>query len=76
MACAECGSDVRPLLTVDGTEWDGGSGSWRPLEDADYDGLHFLGPACATQLNIGRGYTMQIYVCVSSYDHPHVQNMQ
>lgn len=47
-----------------------------PLEDAGYDGLHFLGPACATQLTIGRGYTMQIYVCMSSYDHPHVQNMQ
>ncbi|MGW3914316.1 hypothetical protein ACWEBX_22740 [Streptomyces sp. NPDC005070] len=76
MSCAECGSDVRPLLTIDGTEWDGGTGSWRPLEDADYDGLHFLGPACATQLTIGRSYTLQIYVCVASYAHPHVQNMQ
>jgi hypothetical protein len=74
MACAECGSDVRPLLTLNGTEWNGGS--WCPVEDADYTGLHFLGPACATQLTIGRGYNMQLYVCVSSYDHPHVQNMQ
>ncbi|MGW2786584.1 hypothetical protein ACWC3X_36080 [Streptomyces populi] len=76
MSCSACGSDVRPLLTIDGSEWDGGSGSWRPLEDADYDGLHFLGPACATKLNIGRGYNLQIYGCVASYDHPHVQNMQ
>jgi hypothetical protein len=76
MACPECGSDVRPLLTLDGTEWDGGSGSWRPVEDADYTGLHFLGPACATQLTIGRGYNLQLYVCTASYDHPHVQNMQ
>ncbi|MFF3451862.1 hypothetical protein ACFYXJ_32535 [Streptomyces sp. NPDC002667] len=75
MSCSECGSDVRPLLTIAGTEYDS-EGSWRPLEDADYDGLHFLGPACATQLSIGRGYTLQIYVCVTSYDHPHVQNMQ
>jgi len=35
MACIECGSDVRPLLTIDGSEWDGGSGSRRPVEDAD-----------------------------------------
>ncbi|MGA5449732.1 hypothetical protein ACPCVO_24090 [Streptomyces umbrinus] len=76
MACPECGSDVRPLLTIDGTEWDGGSGSWRPTEDAHYTGLHFLGPACATHLNIGRSYNLQLYVCTSSPDHPHVQNMQ
>ncbi|MFE2303240.1 hypothetical protein ACFXAW_34165 [Streptomyces sp. NPDC059445] len=75
MSCPECGSDVRPLLTVDGAEWDGNK-SWRPLEDADYDGLHFLGPACSTRLTIGRSYNMQLYVCVASYDHPHVQNMQ
>ncbi|MFE7395919.1 hypothetical protein [Streptomyces sp. NPDC057557] len=76
MVCAECGSDVRPLLTIDGSEWDGGSGSWRPVEDAGYTGLHFLGPANATQLNIGRGYSLQLYVCTASYDHAHVQNMQ
>ncbi|MGW7609640.1 hypothetical protein ACWGKW_20670 [Streptomyces sp. NPDC054766] len=76
MACSECGADVRPLLTIDGTEWDGGNGSWCPVEDAGYAGLHFLGPACATQLNIGRGYNLQVYMCTASYDHPHVQNMQ
>ncbi|MEV6055733.1 hypothetical protein [Streptomyces sp. NPDC052107] len=76
MACAECGAGVRPLLTVDGTEWDGGSGSWRPVEDAGYTGYHSLGPACDTEITIGRGYTLQVYVCVASYDHPPVQNMQ
>jgi hypothetical protein len=74
--CAECGSDTRPLLTIDGSEWDGGSGSWRPIEDTGYAGQHFLGPANATQLNISRGYSLQLYVCAASYDHPHVQNMQ
>ncbi|MFF3329444.1 hypothetical protein ACFYWX_07735 [Streptomyces sp. NPDC002888] len=76
MSCAECGSNVRPLLTLDGCEWDGGSGSWRPLEDADYTGYHSDGPACATKLNIGRSYSMQLYVCTASYDHPHIRNMQ
>ncbi|MEU6681871.1 hypothetical protein [Streptomyces sp. NPDC046832] len=76
MSCPECGGPVRPLLTLDGTEWDGGSGSWRPVEDAGYDGHHFLGPACDTQLEIGRSYSLQLYVCRASSDHPHVQNMQ
>ncbi|MFE2414971.1 hypothetical protein ACFXDE_42270 [Kitasatospora sp. NPDC059408] len=76
MACTECGSDVRPLLTIDGSEWDGGSGSWQPLEDAGYTGLHSLGPANATQLDIGRSGALQLYVCTASYDHPHVQNCQ
>ncbi|MFE7395122.1 hypothetical protein [Streptomyces sp. NPDC057557] len=76
MACPEYGSDVRPLLTIDGSEWDGGSGSRRPVEDAGCAGLHFLGPARATQLDIGRGHSLQLYVCTASHDHPHVQNMQ
>ncbi|KOV93409.1 hypothetical protein ADK65_32185 [Streptomyces sp. NRRL B-1140] len=76
MSCHECGSGVRPLLTVDGVEWDGGSGSWRPLEDAGWTGHHTDGPACATHLNVGRGYCLQVYVCTASYDHPHLQNMQ
>lgn len=76
MACTDCGSGVRPLLTIDGSEWDGGSGSWRPVEDAGYTGLHSLGPANATHLNIGRSYSLQLYVCAASYEHPHMQNMQ
>lgn len=76
MACTQCGAGVVPLLTIDGSEWDGGSGSWRPVEDAGYAGLHFLGPANATQVNIGRGYSLQLYVCTASCEHPHLQNMQ
>lgn len=76
MACAECSSNVRPLLTIDGSEWHGGSGSWRPVEDADYNGLHFLGSANATQLSIGRSGSLQLYVCTASYNHPHMQNLQ
>ncbi|MGW0882231.1 hypothetical protein [Streptomyces sp. NPDC002671] len=76
MACAECGSGVRPLITIDGTEWDGGSRSWRPVEDAGYSGYHFLGPALDTQITIGRSYSLQVYVCEASYAHPPVQNMQ
>lgn len=76
MACAECGSGLLPLLTIDGREWDGGSRSWRPVEDS-----HAADPALPdaggdTHLNIGRGYSLQLYVCAASWEHPHVQNMQ
>ncbi|CAM5434917.1 hypothetical protein GCM10010329_52590 [Streptomyces spiroverticillatus] len=76
MACPACGSGVRPLLTVDGSEWGRDCDSWRPVEDATYTGLHFLGPASATQLTIGRGYNLQLYVCADDPRHPHLQNMQ
>ncbi|WP_307676737.1 hypothetical protein [Streptomyces sp. V4I2] len=35
MACPDCGSAVRPLLTIASGEWNGGSRSRRPLEDTD-----------------------------------------
>jgi hypothetical protein len=77
MACAECGAGMRPLLTLDSTEWDGGSRSWRPVEDAAAPGSGVLdGPACATGLRFGRGYGLQLYVCERSYGHPLFQNVQ
>ncbi|MFF7450509.1 MULTISPECIES: hypothetical protein [unclassified Streptomyces] len=68
MACPECGAAVRPLLTIDGYEYDGGSRSWRPYEDT--------GPATPTHLAIGRDHALQLYVCTVSYDHPHLRNVQ
>ncbi|WP_380282908.1 hypothetical protein [Kitasatospora purpeofusca] len=76
MACAECGSDVRPLLTLNGNEWNGGNGSWRPVEDSGYTGIHSLGPAAATRLSIGRSGSLQVYVCADTHSHPHTQNNQ
>ncbi|MFF0747157.1 hypothetical protein ACFYVL_42910 [Streptomyces sp. NPDC004111] len=76
MACPTCGSNVRPLLTLDGCEWDGGSVSWRPLEDAHDAGEYFRGPANPTQLTFGRGYSLQLHVCTASSDHPHLQSVQ
>ncbi|MFF2743952.1 hypothetical protein ACFVVA_00255 [Kitasatospora sp. NPDC058048] len=76
MACAECGSGLRPLLTLNGNEWDGGSGGWRPEEESGYTGPHSLGPATATQLGIGRSGSLQVYVCTTSSEHPHLQNNQ
>lgn len=68
MACEECGSAVRPLLTIDGWECDGGSRSWFPLDDT--------GSARPTHLSIGRDRALQLYVCEMSYDHPPLRNIQ
>ncbi|MFD3499252.1 hypothetical protein [Streptomyces sp. NPDC058678] len=76
MACPDCGSAVRPLLTIDSGEWDGGSTSWRPVEDADHPGPMFRSPARATELSIGRDHALQLYVCTVSYGHAHLQNIQ
>lgn len=35
VGCAACATPMRLLLTAEGTEMDGGSHSWVPLEDRD-----------------------------------------
>ncbi|MEU6720175.1 hypothetical protein ABZ897_52705 [Nonomuraea sp. NPDC046802] len=78
MLCATCGTECRPLLTIGSGEWDGGSGSWIPLEDrvppAGPIGLRE--PSNPPMVSVGRGYNMQIYICPESFDHPHLENMQ
>jgi hypothetical protein len=77
MQCTECGSEVRPLLTIEGSEWhDGGGGSWRPAEATGVPDSRSSSIARPTGIEIGRGYSMQLYVCTSSYVHSHLQNMQ
>ncbi|MFE9628012.1 hypothetical protein [Streptomyces sp. NPDC006527] len=75
--CQDCGSAMRPFLTVDSSEWDGGTGSWCPQEEPPpserplYPHSHE-----PTMISIGRGYTMQVYLCPESFDHPPQQVMQ
>ncbi|MFV8050767.1 hypothetical protein [Mycobacterium sp. 48b] len=75
MVCAECGADVTPLLTLDSSEWDGGTFSWQPVEEEDHRYM-FLTAASATELMIGRSERLQLYACTASSAHPVVQNMQ
>ncbi|MFF2013139.1 hypothetical protein ACFVWY_29265 [Streptomyces sp. NPDC058195] len=68
--CGECGGPVEALLTVDSSEWDGATGSWCPVEDADGNDPHPYRTAHEpTMVTIGRGYTLQIYHCVSTPAH-------
>ncbi|GAA3635444.1 hypothetical protein ACG5V6_07625 [Streptomyces chitinivorans] len=75
--CEECGTRMRPFLTLDSSEWDGGTGSWRPLEEQPPDRRPlYPRPHEPTMISIGRGYTMQLYLCPVSFGHPHRQVMQ
>ncbi|MEV6978609.1 hypothetical protein [Kitasatospora sp. NPDC093806] len=74
--CGECGGAVTALLTVDGTEWDGATGSWRPVEaDEDAEGVEkplghpYRSLRQPTMVSIGRGYTLQFYSCVGTPSH-------
>lgn len=70
-ACA-CGSPTEALLTIDSYEWDGGTGSWRPVEDEDAS----TRASEPTGVRISRGYTMQVYRCRRDHTHPPVAMMQ
>ncbi|MGW4381503.1 hypothetical protein [Kitasatospora sp. NPDC004531] len=77
MRCESCDAECRPLLTVGSGEWDGGSGSWIPLEDRDAPPAAGLRqPSNPPMVQIGRGDSMQIYLCPASFDHPHLENLQ
>ncbi|AGZ42536.1 hypothetical protein [Actinoplanes friuliensis] len=76
MDCEECGTAMRLLLRVDSAEWDG-EGSWRPVEDADNgEFLSLQSPSTPTAVVIGRGYSLWIFTCPVSDDHPHRTAMQ
>ncbi|QLE75736.1 hypothetical protein FGW37_32820 [Streptomyces rectiverticillatus] len=66
LQCGECGGPVEALLTVDSSEWDGSSRSWRPVEDVDG---HPYATCTPTVVTVGRGCTLQIYACVGSPSH-------
>ncbi|KAB1988881.1 hypothetical protein [Streptomyces triticiradicis] len=78
MHCDACNARYEPLFTIDSGESNGGSGSWTPLKDLEEPsgptGLRT--PADAPMVKIGRGCSMQIYVCPTSFDHPHLEVMQ
>ncbi|TYB48326.1 hypothetical protein [Actinomadura chibensis] len=75
MVCA-CGTDMELLLRIASSEWDGGA-SWRPVEDAAGPTHHSL-PAFGepTEVTISRGYSLWIFICPASFDHPRKLTVQ
>lgn len=72
LRCGECGGSVEALLTVGPNERGAGGGSWAALElqamvDADPGvGLDVYRP---TKVEIGRGYALQFYYCLTDPRH-------
>ncbi|MGK5548144.1 hypothetical protein ACSNOH_25940 [Streptomyces sp. URMC 127] len=70
LQCGECGGRVEALLTVVGSEWDGRSRSWCPVEDVDGRGHgHPYHNRTPTVVTVGRGSSLQIYHCSSNPSH-------
>ncbi|KJS60504.1 hypothetical protein [Streptomyces rubellomurinus] len=66
MRCGACESVMSPLLTISSGQLDGSG--WDPVEDRDAE--EDLG------VKIGRSYSMQLYHCPQSFEHPHLEVMQ
>ncbi|MFE2545730.1 hypothetical protein [Actinacidiphila glaucinigra] len=74
MDCLTCRTPMHLLLTIDSSEWDGGSGSWRPLEEDQEQRVH--GSATPTQITVGRWGELNIFTCPQDPEHPHRHNIQ
>jgi hypothetical protein len=68
-----CGNPMRPLLTVNYTEWDRGSLSWVPVEDRRT--VRTMGANIPTGVYVGRGL-MRIFTCPVDPTHPHRLSFQ
>lgn len=73
MVCA-CGAAMRLLLTVDSREWDRGSLSWVPVEDRErIDAYEANVP---TRVVVGRGGSLNVFVCTADPAHAHRVSLQ
>lgn len=76
--CPACDTEMAPLLTIASTEWDDSTQSWIPYEDqasaarpaSDPD------PANPAMIEVAGGYSLQLYTCPASPDHPHTALIQ
>ncbi|MFJ9442502.1 hypothetical protein ACIRRH_11595 [Kitasatospora sp. NPDC101235] len=74
MDCHSCATPMQLLLTIDSSEWDGGSGSWRPLEDQASADLHST--STPTEVTVGRWGELNVFACPADPRHPHRRSIQ
>ncbi|MEU9112842.1 hypothetical protein AB0D04_13905 [Streptomyces sp. NPDC048483] len=74
MDCRTCATPMELLLTIDSSEWDGGSGSWMPQEEDP------KAPTCEsatpTEVIVGRAGELNIFACPANPAHPHRWSIQ
>ncbi|MFG2918860.1 hypothetical protein ACGF0D_38995 [Kitasatospora sp. NPDC048298] len=73
MDCRSCRTPMHLLLTIDSSEWDGGSGSWKPLEDRDLPAHRSATP---TEIVVGRFGELNVFACPTDSNHPHRWSIQ
>jgi hypothetical protein len=68
----QCGTPMRFLATIPSNEWDMGTESWAPLEDAQTPAAQFSPRAASapTYIRVGNSQRMGIFVCADDPDHP------
>jgi hypothetical protein len=64
MDCAACGAGMVLLLSADSYEWNGPDRSWRPVDEPEGAAVN------PTGVVIGRGYSLHVFICPRSYEHP------
>ncbi|MFF7331822.1 hypothetical protein [Streptomyces sp. NPDC008150] len=75
MDCLTCAAPMHLLLTIDSSEWDGGSGSWKPLEDRHRHRTTHRG-ASPTEVTVGRWGELNVFACPHQPEHPHRWSIQ
>lgn len=73
MDCPTCRTPMHLLLTIDSSEWDGGSSSWGPLEE-QHRPTHRS--AVPTEVTVGRFGELNVFACLTDPDHPHRWSIQ
>ncbi|MER7760176.1 hypothetical protein [Streptomyces sp. NPDC097619] len=74
MECADCGAPMALLLTLGGSEWDGGSASWMPVEERAVP--EHLRNGRPTHLVFGRDGLLNLFACPADPGHPHRWSLQ
>ncbi|MCF3121142.1 hypothetical protein IPZ68_15755 [Streptomyces arenae] len=73
MDCRSCATPMELLLTIDSSEWDGGSRSWVPREEGRPVAF---GTATPTEVVVGRAGELNIFSCPADPGHPHRWSIQ
>ncbi|MEV6955909.1 hypothetical protein [Streptomyces sp. NPDC051183] len=73
MDCRACAAPMHLLLTVDTSEWDGGSQSWAPVEE---QGVPVRPVAEPTAVVVGNHGELNVFACPTDPGHPHRWSVQ